>query len=183
MEGFTQTANGYRPESDTVLDTVPVPAAKRVRSPEPFPVTCEDCGREYLIKDARPRYRRLCKSCCGANGRKRLNELFHTPESTKSERVRANGLVNMRIRRGSMERPSACQMCGKSGKVDAHHPDYSQPDLVAFLCRSCHMLSHRDADFEKRAAKKARSTGAVSLPHANHSTKSTQAVPSAKGEA
>jgi hypothetical protein len=81
---------------------------------------------------------------------------FRTPESTKAERIRANGLVNMRIRRGAMKRPASCQFCGKLGRVDAHHPDYRQPDLVAFLCRRDHMRCHHDADFERRVAERVR---------------------------
>lgn len=73
-----------------------------------------------------------------ANGAPRL-----TPESTFKERVRAAGLINMRIRRGAMERPPACTQCGKVGRVDAHHEDYTKPDQVEFLCRSCHMKRHR----------------------------------------
>ena len=65
-----------------------------------------------------------------------------TPESEPAERIRANGLVNMRVRRGAMARPDRCTQCGNRGRVDAYHEDYSKPDAVEWLCRSCHMKRH-----------------------------------------
>lgn len=39
---------------------------------------------------------------------------------------------------------SPCEHCGKSdGRLDAHHPDYSKPLAVIFLCRSCHTRLHK----------------------------------------
>jgi hypothetical protein len=84
---------------------------------------------------------RYCSRKCAGHAPKRAVPFF-TPPSTKKERIRANGLINMRIRRGAMERPNACQRCNKEGRVDGHHDDYSQPDKVVFLCRSCHVLRH-----------------------------------------
>ena len=40
--------------------------------------------------------------------------------------------------------PEACQQCGASGKLHRHHPDYSKPKLVEFLCPSCHGRVHRE---------------------------------------
>jgi len=60
----------------------------------------------------------------------------------KPQRVRANGLVNMRVRRGMLNRPDACTQCGRKGKVDAHHEDYAAKEAVEWLCRSCHMKRH-----------------------------------------
>jgi hypothetical protein len=70
----------------------------------------------------------------------------------------------MRLRRGVISRPSACLHCKKVGRVDAHHPAYDQPDLVAFLCRSCHMRAHRDIAFEIEVARLAIQVPKVALP-------------------
>jgi hypothetical protein len=43
-----------------------------------------------------------------------------------------------------LNRPSECSRCHKSGvKVEGHHPDYSRPLEVEWLCRACHALIHR----------------------------------------
>ncbi len=71
-----------------------------------------------------------------------------TPESTKAERIRANGLVNSRKQSGWFKPPTNCMKCGvRKPRLDSHHPDYSKPDEVVWLCRSCHMRAHRQADF------------------------------------
>lgn len=35
-----------------------------------------------------------------------------------------------------------CQKCHQSLAVERHHPDYSQPLKVIFVCRDCHRLIH-----------------------------------------
>ena len=42
-------------------------------------------------------------------------------------------------------RPDACQQCGAPGKLHRHHPDYSKPRLIEFLCPACHARVHREA--------------------------------------
>lgn len=37
--------------------------------------------------------------------------------------------------------PQPCQVCGGSD-AEKHHPDYSQPLLVEWMCRPCHMAHH-----------------------------------------
>jgi len=66
-----------------------------------------------------------------------------TPPATHAEKVRANGLVNMRQRRGALAQPTCCTQCGiEKKKLDKHHEDYSKPEQVEWLCRSCHMKRH-----------------------------------------
>jgi hypothetical protein len=45
---------------------------------------------------------------------------------------------------GRVQKPEACQKCGGNAKVEAHHPDYSKPLGVEWLCRSCHSKFHWD---------------------------------------
>jgi hypothetical protein len=143
------------------------PVSERAQ-PHPDERTCAICrGKFHPTIDAVSRGMGFyCSQRCRSRA-PRPPSTFRTPESTKAERVRANGLVNMRIRRGAMKRPKACQFCGKVGRVDAHHPDYQQPDLVAFLCRSDHMRCHNDASFEKTVAEKVR---LIQVPESKHAT-------------
>lgn len=107
-----------------------------------FTVSCLVCGKSFetipcLVK-------RGDGKCCSRSCAGRLaSKGFVLPASEFAERQRAHSLVNMRIKRGKMERPKACTECGRQGRVDAHHQDYAKPGEVEFLCRSCHMKRHR----------------------------------------
>ena len=72
----------------------------------------------------------------------RREKTYRCPPGTQAEKVRASGLINMRLRRGAMTRPVKCDECGKGCRPDAHHDDYRMPDRVRWLCRSCHMKWH-----------------------------------------
>ena len=133
------------------------PAAKNYvpgLQPGRYSVSCSRCGASYDVsRDTarRPqRYERLCVRCRGRKGIERANETstFTTPDSSKAERIRANGLVNSRKKRGAFKAPERCMKCNRiPSRMDSHHPDYAKPDEVVFLCRSCHMKAHRDAAF------------------------------------
>jgi predicted metal-binding protein len=56
----------------------------------------------------------------------------------------------MRLRRlPESFKPTICVHCGKSKRLDAHHTDYSKPDYVVWVCRSCHMKAHRDKNLNE----------------------------------
>jgi hypothetical protein len=40
-------------------------------------------------------------------------------------------------------KPEICSQCKKrAGIINAHHPDYTRPGHVIWLCHSCHMKTH-----------------------------------------
>lgn len=61
-----------------------------------------------------------------------------TPEQMFKDRVRS--YANVYKRRGKLI-PQPCP-CGSSN-VEMHHPDYSRPLAVIWMCRPCHMAEHR----------------------------------------
>ena len=77
-------------------------------------------------------------NCKSAAGGRALAKTYPSMKREPGEGVRANGLINMRIRRGRLIRPDRCEQCGRLGKVDAHHADYAKPAEVQWLCRPCH---------------------------------------------
>jgi hypothetical protein len=60
------------------------------------------------------------------------------------EKIRARSMVSCAIKNGYLTRPDNCSGCDSNkGKIEAHHPDYSKPLEVVWLCRKCHMSEHR----------------------------------------
>lgn len=145
-------------EKTTKQSTLQVSAIPAVPTVE---LTCFVCGKVFarsalVWRMNKVRYQRPCcsRSCAcrlGNYDSRRAGKTtspglvtWHPVDgSDKATKLRANGLVNMRIRRGKLARPDRCQDCGKVGRVDGHHPDYSQPDRVEWLCRRCHATRHR----------------------------------------
>lgn len=53
--------------------------------------------------------------------------------------------------RAKLVRPLLCESCRETKRVEKHHPDYSQPLLVEWLCKPCHAA----ADKVRRSAESA----------------------------
>jgi hypothetical protein len=65
----------------------------------------------------------------------------------------AQNKVEKAILHGRLVRPRKCMRCGeeplpmKDGRpnIQAHHPDYSKPLEVLWLCQKCHHQEHKNA--------------------------------------
>lgn len=55
---------------------------------------------------------------------------------------RANSLVGWAIKHGFLK-VHPCSVCGSTEKVEGHHPDYSKPLEVIWLCGKHHKEIHR----------------------------------------
>lgn len=55
---------------------------------------------------------------------------------------KAHNAVARAIRSGALVRPSECSDCGNPCKPDAHHPSFSAPLSVMWLCKRCHAAQH-----------------------------------------
>lgn len=62
----------------------------------------------------------------------------------------AQNKLEKAVFRGSVIRPDTCERCGRTpprmkdgrSRIQAHHPDYSKPLKVAWLCQMCHHQEH-----------------------------------------
>ena len=59
------------------------------------------------------------------------------------EKIKARTLVCCALKTGFLIRPNICSKCQKESRIEAHHPDYSKPLEVMWLCKKCHMAEHR----------------------------------------
>lgn len=50
----------------------------------------------------------------------------------------ARAKLNMAVRKGIINKPNQCSICGLFEKLDAHHEDYNRPLDVIWVCRPCH---------------------------------------------
>ena len=66
----------------------------------------------------------------------RLRKLY--PKKARARSLLSNAIVD-----GKIIRPSICSACRTEGRVEAHHPDYSKPYDVIWVCKSCHFMIHR----------------------------------------
>ena len=66
--------------------------------------------------------------------RQRVDQLLHP------EKARARAAVHRAVRSGRLRRPAICDRCGRGGRIEAHHDDYSRRLVVRWLCQleGCH---------------------------------------------
>lgn len=62
---------------------------------------------------------------------------------TGTERRRGMQVLQVLIKQGVIQRPKACDICGKTERVGYHGEDYFDPFSMAQLCFPCHMALHR----------------------------------------
>jgi len=59
------------------------------------------------------------------------------------QKRRAQGRAKSAQGKGFIQPPPGCEKCGAAVKLEKHHPDYSKPLFVQWLCPPCHGLTRR----------------------------------------
>ena len=75
--------------------------------------------------------------------RQRADERTRTFRKLNPEKAKAHWTLTNGLRYGTIVKPEICPRCGTKKQIEGHHPDYSEPAVVEFLCKSCHMKQHR----------------------------------------
>lgn len=88
-------------------------------------------------KRRRPKYREMDRNWRLRNPERRKAHMHKWAEQNQDKR-RAEIAVGNAIRDGRLVRAQYCQRCGRSGGIEAHHPDYSKCLEVQWLCTTCH---------------------------------------------
>jgi hypothetical protein len=68
----------------------------------------------------------------------------HPGRSNKAQKTNpAHYALNYAVSKGEIKKPSRCELCGKTGRLHAHHwHGYEHPLDVQWLCPSCHHAAH-----------------------------------------
>ena len=53
-------------------------------------------------------------------------------------KISAHKAMSGALKSGQLVRASSCEKCGRSGRIEGHHRDYSKPLDVQWLCTKCH---------------------------------------------
>ena len=65
-------------------------------------------------------------------------------EVKNGHKRKAEQMASNAQKRGLLKKPDDCQNCGASGvELEKHHPDYSKPLEVQWLCTKCHGETRR----------------------------------------
>ena len=102
---------------------------------------CSVCKTEKPIRDFnkdntdKSGIRAQCKKCQYAVQEKRYQNEHHKPVA--KEKAREAYLS------GKIQKPLFCEVCGETGKLERHHPNYDKPIEVVWVHRACHSQLHR----------------------------------------
>lgn len=105
-------------------------ASIRTRDPDLHRATCREYARRARLRDPQR-----------IRDRVRIRRASSPREAEQKTEARA--LLNAAVRSGRVIRPTDCSRCRRVGAVHGHHPDYSEPLLVTWLCPLCHGFVHR----------------------------------------
>lgn len=72
--------------------------------------------------------------------RQAVNKMKADWRANNPEKRAAHLRVQYAIKKGELKKPGYCQECGFYHPIiEAHHPDYSKPLEVVWLCKPCHV--------------------------------------------
>lgn len=100
---------------------------------------CRKCNTEKTKK-----YRKT------PTGRENINKANYKANKVHRQKANARSYLNHALKIGKIKK-QPCE-CGKN-KTEAHHPDYSKPLEVIWLCRTHHADLHRKIKYEQNIQK------------------------------
>lgn len=125
---------------------------------------CTKCYIEKRLDEfsvSRGFYKSWCKPCTSAHERARRKgpqgdrvrmldrrrkrkQWSGKRKPSDPRKIHAMQMAKMALRYGFIKKPDVCSDCGMPKRILAHHPDYSKPIDVVWLCHLCHCKAHRE---------------------------------------
>lgn len=108
---------------------------------------CRDCTRADVASNRLAkleRVREYDRQRANLPHRKELRQRITREWDEKHpDRARAQQRANNALRGGQIERVTNCEGCGRTGRIEKHHPDYTRAELVIWLCKPCHSIADK----------------------------------------
>ena len=99
--------------------------------------------RGFNIKDIR-KYERIKRKKYYRENSDIVKRIVKKSALKYKEKVLARVKVNEAIRTGKLVKPNECSVCYQQEmRIVGHHPDYSKPLEVIWLCDVCHKAIHK----------------------------------------
>ena len=107
---------------------------------------CKECYKKYATKyreENLERIREYDRTRGKTEKRKKHSNIINARRRkiVKGYQAAHNKVIRA-VRKGILQRPKYCEYCGRIGRVEAHHEDYSKPLEVIWLCPICHRNYH-----------------------------------------
>jgi len=87
------------------------------------------------------KYRAQARARYAANPQRKMEHIAgwreRNPERWRTIQ-RASSALHRALKAGKLIRPDTCFLCGRTGRIEAAHEDYSRPLDVVWMCRPCH---------------------------------------------
>jgi DNA-directed RNA polymerase beta' subunit len=99
-------------------------------------------NKESLLQKRRIRNHSLPKKKCLDLKKIKQNERIYSFRRRNPDKVRVWTVVGYLIRNKKILKPEFCESCQIKTKVEAHHPDYTKPTFIKWLCKKCHVKLH-----------------------------------------
>jgi hypothetical protein len=103
---------------------------------------CKDCTKldVRLDRQANPRVREYDRQRAAAPHRKKLAaSVLRSWRAEHPDRQQAHNAAA----RARLQPPDCCEGCGLPLRLEKHHPDYSKPLIVVWLCKPCHAIADK----------------------------------------
>lgn len=119
---------------------------------------CKDCTRIRLHKwrasevGKESRKREHKKYGQTEHGRAAMRRKSNKYKKARPEETKARMMVNNRIYKGTLERPTTCSKCGSTqGMIEAHHHSYAREHWldVIWVCKPCHRVLDQESKVVK----------------------------------
>jgi len=97
-------------------------------------------------KDKKAHNQKYYKKWYAKNGRERAANYQEAIEEWRKKHpkaIKVQKRLREAIEKGKIIRPKICSKCKRKVKISAHHPDYSRPLEVIWVCSSCHKKLHK----------------------------------------
>lgn len=76
-------------------------------------------------------------------GKDMIREAKNRTNSKYPNAAKCRARTKYLVKTGVLIRPNNCITCHIECKPDAHHVDYNSPDVIQWLCQSCHEIWHK----------------------------------------